>query len=299
MAWLISQAMMNSYSNSHCSPVQAAESLAENCLGGEPSVQSKSMPMPQAYLLPGKTTAAWNRFPSGMISEHSEATTQIAQECLQCFERFGIDSLSVVDSHVKTFQLLEQAQDSTENDLVCGQSKRESFAKYDRDSGSWRTHQRSLEGGFIEFSQTWPRWGSMRNGVCSARPMLDFPITASGSGFAPTPTATDGKSESMSLALVAKRMNSSTKGVRIDEWLHRQMMPTPNACQGHAGGRLDELGGSGNRFRGTDIGKLRINPRWDEQRMGWPTDWTDCEQSVTDKFRQWQQQHGEFWQDSN
>jgi hypothetical protein len=288
MAWLISQAMMDRYSNSHCSPVQAAESLAENCLGGEPSVQSKSTPMPQAYLLPGKTTAAWNRFPSGMMSQ--PLTEQDGEAVLMSY---------LAAFPAKTYPSREKVQASTESGQGCGQSSRESFAKYDPVSRSWRTRQLSLEGGLIEFSATWPKWGLMQRGECSARPTLDFPITGNESGFSPTPTATDGKSESMSLELVERRMNASTRGVRLSEWLHRKMIPTPNACQGHSGGRLDELGGSGNIFRGTAFGKLKINPRWSEQIMGWPTGWTSCEQSATDKFQQWQQQHGEFYQDSN
>lgn len=186
MAWLISQAMMNRYSNSHCSQVQVAGFLAESCSDGEPSVQSKSTPMLQAYLLHGKTTGAWNRFPSGMTFEHSEATTQIAQECLQCFEESGVDSSSVADFHAKTSQLQEQAQDSTENDQDCGQSKRESFAKYDPLTHSWRTRQRSLEGGLIEFSGVWPKWGSMQDGECSALMMLGYPTIAIEFGLLPT-----------------------------------------------------------------------------------------------------------------
>ncbi len=36
----------------------------------------------------------------------------------------------------------------------------------------------------------------------------------------------------------------------------------------------------------------KLNPTWVEWLMGWPTGWTDCAASVTDKYRQWLQQHG-------
>jgi hypothetical protein len=35
-----------------------------------------------------------------------------------------------------------------------------------------------------------------------------------------------------------------------------------------------------------------LNPTWVEWLMGWPLGWTDLERSVTDRFRQWRQQHG-------
>jgi len=37
----------------------------------------------------------------------------------------------------------------------------------------------------------------------------------------------------------------------------------------------------------------KLNPTWTEWLMGWPLDWTDCAASVTDKYREWLQQHGE------
>jgi hypothetical protein len=97
------------------------------------------------------------------------------------------------------------------------------------------------------------------------------------SGLLPTPAASDYKSESMSPALVAKRQAASSRGVRLTEYLHRQMLPTPNAGNDHWGGRLDEWGGSTNPFRGTELGKLRVNPSWSEEIMGFPIGWTDCE----------------------
>lgn len=93
----------------------------------------------------------------------------------------------------------------------------------------------------------------------------------------PTPTATDYKSESMSLNLVAKRQAASKSGVRLSEFLHRQTLPTPNKGSDHWGARLDEWGGSSNPFRGTEIGHLPLNPCWIEELMGFPQGWTDLE----------------------
>jgi hypothetical protein len=38
----------------------------------------------------------------------------------------------------------------------------------------------------------------------------------------------------------------------------------------------------------------QLNPEWVEWLMGWPLGWTDLKPLATDKFREWQQQHGGF-----
>jgi hypothetical protein len=86
----------------------------------------------------------------------------------------------------------------------------------------------------------------------------------------------------------------SKKGVRLTEFLQRKNLPTPTAGNSHSGGRLDEFGGSTNPFRGTEIGRLPLNPCWVEELMGWPLGWTDLKPLETDKFQQWQHSHGNF-----
>jgi len=98
----------------------------------------------------------------------------------------------------------------------------------------------------------------------------------------------------MSLELVRKREAASTRGVRLTEYLHRKTLPTPTSGNDHSSGRLDEWGGSTNPFRGTEIGRLRLNPSWVEQVMGWPTGSTDLKPLETARFQQWLQQHGDF-----
>ena len=36
----------------------------------------------------------------------------------------------------------------------------------------------------------------------------------------------------------------------------------------------------------------KINPEWNEWRMGWPVGWTDLKPLATDKFHQWLRSHG-------
>ena len=102
------------------------------------------------------------------------------------------------------------------------------------------------------------------------------------SGLLPTATATDNKSESMSLDLVKTRLRQSSRGIRITELINRMAYGlTPNAGSDHWGGRLDEMGGSSNPFRGSELGKMKLNPCWQEERMGFPIGWTDLEHSET------------------
>ena len=86
----------------------------------------------------------------------------------------------------------------------------------------------------------------------------------------PTPTARDHKDtgENVNYEKIAKK--------------HRlvgvvQMMPTPNACSGNNSGRLDEWGGKGNPFRGTQEGRGQLNPNWVTWLMGYPPNWVDLE----------------------
>lgn len=52
--------------------------------------------------------------------------------------------------------------------LVYGPSSTGSFANFDLATSLWRTSQRSLfeDEGWVEFSESWPARGTMRNGRC-------------------------------------------------------------------------------------------------------------------------------------
>ena len=155
MAWLISKALLQAYENSHCSQALAVESLAANCSDGELSAPLNGNLTQQAYLSPVKTTDAWSRFPSGITL--SPLTESRGQDVLTWFlEGFP----------AKTLAQPEKAQASPESDQACGTTWRGSLAKYDPASLSWRTAQCLLLGGLEQFSETWPRWGLMRDGEC-------------------------------------------------------------------------------------------------------------------------------------
>src|ERR1700692_1275298 len=76
------------------------------------------------------------------------------------------------DSHVRTSARRAQVLGSREADLDCGESTPDWAAKYDPNTSSWRTSQLSLIEGWEEFSATWPRSGTMRNGTAYQFPPL-------------------------------------------------------------------------------------------------------------------------------
>lgn len=77
------------------------------------------------------------------------------------------------------------------NEAAYGLKWPASLAKFDPATSSWKTAQFSLLGDLDEFSQTWPRWGLMRNGECWERPTLAPRTSASVSGLWATPAASD------------------------------------------------------------------------------------------------------------
>jgi hypothetical protein len=142
MSWLFSQALVVEYSEAICSD-------------GEQSVQSSGSSTPQAYCAPDKMTAFSKLSRFGMT--YAPLTESRGEELLTLYlEAF----------HAPTFLQQEKEQELTENSLECGEKWRGSFTKYNPDSSSWKTAQCSLLGDLDEFSETWPRWGLMRDGEC-------------------------------------------------------------------------------------------------------------------------------------
>jgi hypothetical protein len=281
MTWLLSNAMMKDCANLHYSQAQEGESLADTCSDGEQFAQLNVMPTPHKFWRNDKMMefSALSRFGLTLqllTESHGEA---VLMSYLEAFP-------------VRIFPLQEKERDLMANEADCGENLGALFAKFDPDSSSWKTLQCSLLGDSILFSETWPRWGSMQNGVVYLREEWEPIMKETGYGLLPTPVATDARSENMSFSLVARRQAKSKSGVRLAEHLLRKMIPTPQAGSSHWNGTLQELGGSGNIYRGTEIGRLKISPRWTEQRMDFPTDWTSLKPLEMHKFQEWQQQHG-------
>lgn len=137
-----------------------------------------------------------------------------------------------------------------------GRSMSGSFAMFDPDSSSWRTSQRSLFGGWTEFSETWPRSGSMRNGECFQRPRSALRTVENDSSSWPTPhgmantdrngkLGTGGEFAEFVTTWATPRAASDKMGrpradARDDLQAQALMWATPSARDGRSGQASDE-----------------------------------------------------------
>jgi hypothetical protein len=113
----------------------------------------------------------------------------------------------------------------TGNGLDCGWKWHESSVKYDLALRLWKTRQCSLLGDSEPYSETWPRWGTMRNGECWERQRWARITRETGSGFWPTPTASEdhyrlqgNSQQSKSLGAMAARSGGPLNPEWV-EWL--------------------------------------------------------------------------------
>jgi hypothetical protein len=124
---------------------------------------------------------------------------------------------------------------------------------------SWRTPQCSLLEDLDVFSETWPRWGMMRDGECWERTIPELPTNEIGFGLWPTPTCHNSKE--------AGYPSEFTRN-------------TPTLTSQAHGGKPIQL--------------MSLNPIWVEWLMGWPIGWTDLKLLEMDKFQAWWRSHGGF-----
>ena len=179
------------------------------------------------------------------------------------------------DSRAKILARQEEARASMVNVLECGSKWHGSLAKYDHDSCLWRTRQHSLLGGLELFSETWPRWGTMRNGECSTRSIPVHFTSGSVFGYWPTPT---------------KMMTpcSSEKGSAGIHLLGALLLKE----NGHWP-RSNTKDGVGLLLKNREWRSGRkANPNWTEWLMGYPVKWTELTVLGMDKFRRWLDLHG-------
>jgi hypothetical protein len=169
MSWLFSQALV-------------AEFSAGTCSAGAPFAPLSGSPTPQAFLSPDRMTAFSRLSRFGMTFK--PLTDDLGA---------GVLTWCLAASLVRTFPQQERERESTEHEAECGDTWHESFARWDRDSCSWRTPQCSLLEGLDVFSETWPRWGMMRAGECSEQSMPVRTTNEKESGLWRSPCARDWK----------------------------------------------------------------------------------------------------------
>ena len=287
---------------------QEAASWEESSLDGAPSALLRLMPTPEACCLPASATECLNRSQCG--TTYAPLTETAGWVACRLF---------LAASPAKTSAVPDAAQGLTESAPASGWKWPGSLARYDPNSRSWKTRQCSLLGDSTEFSETWPRWGSMRDGECSELMTWVPPTAANESGSWPTPRRTDADRGGRGDLIQAVRGNENS---------HFKLWPTPhgfskdgksNGPSGNELGRAvnqrpfptplarDAHNRSGQAKRYMEQGRVNLqdrmaadgirgslNPTWVEWLMGWVLGWTDCAPLAMDKYRLWLQQHGGF-----
>jgi hypothetical protein len=308
MTWLISKALAQAFENSPCSQEQAAAFSAASCSDGTPSAPSSGANTPQAYCAPDKMKA------------------------FSRLSRFGMTFSPLTDAHgavlltwylaaspARTSVLPEKAPASTASAPACGATWRGSLARFDRDSLTWKTAQRSLLGDSELSSVIWPRSGMTAAGQCWELPTLEPITSGTDSGlWLPTPCATDAGSGRMNtstgssnqrpmLALMARKnlwptpttqdnvqvrgmgaaANAPSRGTTLGGAARYWPMPTVNDSKNstlpESQRERDGLAGSLLRMGEPTGGQL--NPMFVEWLMGWPLGWTELRPSATGKSR--------------
>lgn len=140
-----------------------------------------------------------------------------------------------------------------------------SFASYDHESRWWKTSQVCLTGDLGEFSETWPKAGTMRNGRCYQQQHLERHMYERGSLLWPTPTANGEK-------LSAK----PTPGMGVHFRKHRA-----NILEAIA----DLIWPSSGEMRSNFLTGCLVNPELPCWLMGFPWQWTDLDLPGTQSSR--------------
>ncbi len=234
MSWLFSQALAAAYS-------------ADNCSAGELYAQLNVMPTPHKFWHKDKTM------------DHSSLS------------RFGLTLKLLTESrgaelltwYLAGFRARTSARKEAgggylmANEADSGRRWHGLLAKYDQVSHLWKTAQCSLLADLEQSLEIWPRWGSMRSGVCYQQPMLALPTSEKESGLLPTPMASDWKGGTASI----RRDTGKQRLDQFRDWcksIHGLTYPIPE----HS-----------------------------EAMMGWPIGWSDLKQLAMGRYQSVTQQH--------
>ena len=167
------------------------------------------------------------------------------------------------DFHASPFQSQESKPEKTTPE-ICGLPLSTSFAWYDPDTHSWRTFQACLLPDISHESwETWPKAGTIVDGEFYPQRKWERRIKEIVSGLLPTPLA----------KIIPETM---------DDLKRRQAAFQNGESKFNPTAKLEHI-----------VGGIPA-PESLEWMMGWPMGWTDLQPLATDKYQQWQQQHGDF-----
>ena len=315
MSWLFSRALVEAFSEDTCSD-------------GALSALSSGSPTPQAYLPPDRMTA-FSR-PSRFGMTFSPLTADRGEALLTSY-------LAAFRARTSASQAREPA--STVPAAECGDTWRGSLARFDPDTSSWKTAQRSLLEDSRESLVTWPRSGMTADGQCWELPTLERRTSGTGSGCVPngetfwhTPNTNGLDGGSNSRKALQKRHwptptasampCEGTQRIMRKKWLAGELsLEEASAIAGRdvrkAQGKVPEMKCATPTARDWKSGKASdatmernsrplseqiggsLNPTWVEWLMGWPLGWTDLERLGMDRFRKWQESHGKYCEEKD
>ena len=203
------------------------------------------------------------------------------------------------DSPAKTSVQREREPALEESVRDYGKSMPELLARYGLSLSLRKTPRYCGVAGLTLSSKTCPSWGMMRDGACWELGTSARPIRETGCGYlpklAPTPRAQE---PGYNVQGYVDCLNDVAKGRK--GW--NKMWPTPQASDNRDRGNLSTPSVQRRLKQGKQLMLSMVvskksgslNPTWVEWLMGWPIDWTASKPLETDKFQQWQQQHGGF-----
>ena len=273
MSWHYSQALVAAYS-------------ADTFSAGAPSAPLSGSPIPQAFLCSDRMTAFSRLSRFGMTFKPLTGT--LGEDLLMWY---------LAGFPARTLVQLERAQESTAPEAGCGSTWHGSLARFDRATSSWRTPQCSLLEGLDEFSETWPRWGMMRNGECSEQSTPELRTNENESGLSelwPTPClpgngGTNGKAKLKAMLLPTPLASLGTNGGpnardssgRPELQMAAMMWPTPCARDHKGSGKTGQLRDSLDYAveRGATKSKSYATPQARDFRTGSTERWDDPERS--------------------
>jgi hypothetical protein len=187
----------------------------------------------------------------------------------------GMSILSPAASHARTSATPEREPDSLASEADCGTSSPVSFASFDPDMCSWRTSQLCLLGGWMPYSERWPRSGMMRNGIAyRLRPLVPR-ISGTVCSLWPTPSSAKAANDLTLTCSGDGRDKPNKLGWAVARY------PSPSATDhkdsSHPGQRRGQLSEAiePTANSGTTTQRMILNPAWVEWLQGFPVGWTE------------------------
>lgn len=275
-------------------------------------VTLKGTDTPQAPSWRGWRRRPWNKLLSGMKLSHSTASLGVESFILSQRASLASRGLSPADT-----------RESKTSDGF-GVRLPGSFGRFSLRTSSWRTLEVSLAGDSKLFSGTWPKAGTMRNGIASERPTWEPRMVAADFSSShehrkrwATPASSDAIGTSGGGQTRSLRKDVRTFSLRRRNW------PTPRGSDqngpGYHGGRGQDLrteaavamrklyptqaarpqdfptsrptprsGDGGEQSSRRPRGSLpRLNPDFMEWLMGLPIGWSDSFQREMELSHWW------------